>query len=70
MAPFMGPSMVFAFFALMCAIALVYVFAVVPETKGLTLEQIDELMRSAGGWGSICGFGSRKDGEAKLYAPS
>lgn len=36
----LGTSGLFAFFAVMAALNLAYVIALVPETKGYTLEQI------------------------------
>lgn len=42
----MGPSMTFLFYALMCIFSLIFCYFKVPETKGITLEKIEENIRS------------------------
>lgn len=44
----LGPSYTFGMFGLIDLFALYHVFALVPETKGLTLEQIEALFVSKG----------------------
>jgi hypothetical protein len=39
----------YIFFGLFCVFGAVYIGFVVPETKGRTLEEIDELFEEAGG---------------------
>lgn len=39
----LGPK-VFYIWGSLCAIAVVYTWALVPETKGLTLEQVDKML--------------------------
>lgn len=39
-------SAIFAFYAVMCVCSLAHVYTLVPETRGKTLEQIEELMRT------------------------
>lgn len=41
----MGPYIMLIFFALLCC-SFVYVFFFIPETKGLSLEQVDEMYES------------------------
>lgn len=53
-----GQSALFWFFGVMCVVSLTFVYVVVPETKGLTLEQIDAVMREGGG--ECCGGGRGK----------
>lgn len=42
----LGPSMTFIVYAVMCLISLVFCYYKVPETKGVTLEQIEENIRN------------------------
>ena len=51
----LGISGVFFLFASVAAAGAVWVAAVVPETKGLRLEEVEELFRSGRGW---CAFDS------------
>ena len=39
----------FIFFGLMCLIGAVFIYFVVPETKGLTLEEMDEVFGDEAG---------------------
>lgn len=41
----------FIFFGLMCVIAAAFVYFLVPETKNLTLEEMDEVFGDAAGTG-------------------
>lgn len=43
-----GPSFTFGIFALVDAYAIYFVYAYVPETKGLTLEEIEMLLENTG----------------------
>ena len=40
-----GNASIFFLFAFFCALAVVFVAAFVPETKGVTLEQIEENLK-------------------------
>jgi SP family galactose:H+ symporter-like MFS transporter len=42
----MGPSLTFLFYASMCILSLIFCYFKVPETKGITLEKIEENIRS------------------------
>jgi hypothetical protein len=44
-----APSTVFAFFCGMMVVQLVWVLTMVPETKGVPLEEIAELLRRPAG---------------------
>ena len=39
---YLGPSMTFAFYGLVGLVGMVWIWKVVPETKGYTLEEIEE----------------------------
>jgi len=43
-----GQATLFAFFGAMCVVAIVFVCALIPETKGKSLEEIDALIRADG----------------------
>jgi len=43
----MGNALTFWLFALFCVIAWVWIYFRVPETKGLSLEQIQQLWKAA-----------------------
>ncbi len=42
---YVGPSATFLFYAVMCGLSLVFCYYKVPETKGVTLEQIEQNIR-------------------------
>jgi sugar porter (SP) family MFS transporter len=42
----MGPSITFLFYAIMCALSFIFCYYKAPETKGVTLEQIEENIRT------------------------
>ena len=42
----LGPSGVFLVYAIVCVFAVVFVFALMPETKGVHLEQIESNLRA------------------------
>ena len=44
----LGPATVFALFAFMMVLQLIWVWRSVPETKGMTLEQLDQRLRKGG----------------------
>jgi hypothetical protein len=41
----LGPAVVFALFAFMMVLQLLWVWRSVPETKGMSLEQLDQRLR-------------------------
>ncbi|NDE83095.1 MAG: sugar porter family MFS transporter, partial [Chlamydiia bacterium] len=46
-------SYVFLFYSMICFIGLLYTFWFIPETKGLSLEKIEEHVRSKKGLRSL-----------------
>jgi len=42
----LGGTVLFSFYCVMCAVSIVFVYFFLPETKGKTLEEIDEMMSS------------------------
>ncbi|EKD72047.1 MAG: D-xylose-proton symporter, partial [uncultured bacterium] len=42
----LGPSVTFLFYSQMCFLSLIFCYYKVPETKGITLEQIEENIRN------------------------
>lgn len=42
---FMGPANTFLLYAIMCVLSIIFCYYKVPETKGVTLEQIEENIR-------------------------
>ena len=48
-----GPANVFLIFALVCACGFAFVFVLLPETRGVPLEQIEALFATNGGRASL-----------------
>ncbi|KAF9157669.1 hypothetical protein BGX20_003780 [Mortierella sp. AD010] len=59
-------SSVFFLWGALCALCIVYSYFLVPETKGLTLEQVDQMLdevspRKSSGWKPTTTFASREE---------
>ena len=64
-------SSVFFVWGTLCATGLVYTYYLVPETKGLSLEQVDQMMeestpRTSSKWKPTRTFGESYNSEAVL----
>ena len=63
MMEFLGPSLTFSLYAIICCVGWIGVWTIYPETAGLELEEVGELLKS--GWGveeSLERFAARKNG--------
>ncbi|KAF8978373.1 hypothetical protein BGZ46_006532 [Entomortierella lignicola] len=64
-------SSVFFLWGALCALCIVYTYFLVPETKGLTLEQVDQMLdqvtpRKSAGWKPTTTFASMEEKQAAL----